>query len=196
MDGALPPPSPADGHVVLVGRSPAHMVTPQCGGALRVPGNVVNVGKLRVLPTSPTTGSSAAVHDPDFECAYQIAVAGEDDRSSEQWARAAWEGAPVPLRWFMLGGWRFVLGLRLGPRRSQDHILGWNIVERRPDETVCQLSSGFLGAYNTFRLADDQLVWSTFVTYQRPIARIIWPPVALLHRPLVRLALRRAASHP
>jgi hypothetical protein len=96
----------------------------------------------------------------------------------------------------MLAGWRLVLGLRLGPQRSADHILGWHIVDRRSDETVCQLRSRFVGAYNTFKLADGRLVWSTFVTYERPIARIIWPPISLLHRPLVRLALRRAALHP
>jgi hypothetical protein len=70
------------------------------------------------------------------------------------------------------------------------------IVERSPDETVCHLRSWFLGAYNTFRFADGRLVWSTFVSYERPIARVIWPPVSLLHRPLVRIALRRAALHP
>ena len=158
---------------------------------------MVNVGAtIRVQPTTPTTGSRDVSHNPDFECAYQVAVTAEDNRSSEQWARAAWEGAPAPIRWFMLAGWRFVLGLRLGPRGSENHILGWRIVERRPDETVCQLNSGFLSAYNTFWLADGQLVWSTFVTYERPIARAIWPPVSILHRPLVRFALRRAATHP
>src|SRR6266851_873540 len=134
----------------------------------------------RVRPTSPTTGSAAAAHHPDFACAYEIAVAPEDRRSSEQWARAAWEGSPAPLRWFMLAGWRFVLRLRLGPRGSPDHILGWHIVDRRPDETVCQLRSGFLGASNTFRLVDGRLVWSTFVTYERPIAKVLWRPVSLL----------------
>ena len=150
----------------------------------------------RVRPASPTTGCDAATHDPDFACAYEIAVASDDHRSSEQWARAAWEGAPAPLRWFMVAGWRLVLGLRLGPRHSENHILGWQVIDRRPDETVCQLRSGFLDAYNTFRLVDGRLVWSTFVIYDRPIARVIWPPVSLLHRPLVRFALRRAALHP
>ncbi|MEY2432102.1 MAG: hypothetical protein QOC92_1827 [Acidimicrobiaceae bacterium] len=146
----------------------------------------------RVRPTLPSTGCTTAARDPDFECGYEIAIAPGDNRSSEQWARDAWEGASAPLRWFMLAGWRFVLGLRLGPQRSADHILGWEIVDRRSDETVCHLRSRFVSAYNTFKLADGRLVWSTFVTYERPVARIIWRPVSVLHRPLVRLALRRA----
>lgn len=156
----------------------------------------VRAAGSRVRSTSPTNGFAPATHDPDFACAYEVAVAPNDHRSAEQWARAAWEGAPAPLRWFMVAGWRLVLRLRLGPPRSADHILGWHIIVRRPDETVCQLRSGFLDAYNTFLLVDEHLVWSTFVTYERPIARAIWPPVSLLHRPLVRYALRRAASHP
>lgn len=98
------------------------------------------------------------------------------------------------MRWLVLAGWRFVLGLRLGPRPSSDHILGWQIAERRPDEVVCQLGSRFLSAVNTFQRFDDRFVWSTFVTYERPIARVIWPPVSLLHRPLVRIALRRVSG--
>jgi hypothetical protein len=143
--------------------------------------------------TSPTTGSAAAPQEHDFACAYAVAIALGDHRSSEQWARAVWEGASAPLRWFMLAGWRLVLGFRLGPRHSPDHILGWRIVDRGPDETVCQLRSGFLNAHNVFRKANGTFVWSTFVTYERPVGRVIWPPASLLHRLLVRVALRRAA---
>ena len=130
----------------------------------------------------------------DFACAYEIAIDPHDRRSSEEWARAAWEGAPTPLRWFMLAGWRFVLGLRLGPRPSPDHILGWQIVESDPETTVCQLRSRFLNALNSFRIDEGRFTWSTFVSYDRPIARFIWPPVSLIHRLLVRVALRRAAN--
>ena len=58
---------------------------------------------------------------------------------------------------------------------------------------MCHLRSGFLDAYNTFRLIEGRLVWSTYVTYEKRIARVIWLPTSLLHRPLVRFALRRAA---
>jgi hypothetical protein len=130
----------------------------------------------------------------DFACAYDAHIGPSDNRTAEEWARAAWEGAPAPLRWFMLVGWRVVLGLRLGPRPSPEHILGWRITTRAPDLVVCELESRMLRASNTFERIDERLVWSTFVTYTRPIAHVIWPPVSLLHRPLVRLALRHAAS--
>ena len=152
-------------------------------------------GARRVRPTSPSTGSDLLKLSPDFACAYEIEVAPGDARSPEQWAQAAWEGAPDLLRWFILAGWRFVLRLRLGPRPSPDHIKGWHISERRADETVCQLRSSFLNAYNTFRRIEGRLVWSTFVIYDRPIAKVIWPPVSLFHRRLVRVALRRASLH-
>jgi len=145
-----------------------------------------------VRATTPTV-TVLEGHAADFACAYEVDVGIGDDRSSEQWARAAWEGASAPMRWFIVAGWRFVLGLRLGPRRSPDHILGWEIVDRRPEETVCHQRSWFLDAYNTFRLDADRLVWSTLVVYERPVARLVWPPVSLLHRPMVRIALRRAS---
>jgi hypothetical protein len=159
-------------------------------------GNLVHMtdGASHVHRTSPTTRSTAAPQEYDFACAYEVAIRPDDTRSSEQWARAVWEGAPAPLQWFMLFGWRVVLGLRLGPRPSPDHILGWRIVDRGSDETVCQLRSGFLNAHNVFRKVDGAFVWSTLVTYERPVARVIWPPVSLVHRLLVRLTLKRAAN--
>jgi hypothetical protein len=154
-------------------------------------GRVLAVGERRRVRET-VLGPDTNQHD--FACAYEIAIDRGDDRSSEEWARAAWEGAATPLRWFMVAGWRFVLGLRLGPRPSPDYILGWQIVERDPDRTVCQLRSSLLAARNTFRKADGRFIWSTFVTYERPIARIIWPPVSVVHRILVRVALRKAAN--
>jgi hypothetical protein len=150
----------------------------------------------RARRTAVTDAVAASARPADFVCAYEVDFAPGDERSAEQWARDAWEGAPAPLRWFMLAGWRLVLGLRLGPRSAPDHILGWSITRCTPDETVCQLESRFLSASNIFRRVDRRLVWSTHVTYDRPIARVIWPPVSLLHRPLVRIALGRAARRP
>lgn len=150
------------------------------------------VGRVRRSPLSadPAAGEQRF----DFGCAYEVALAPGDTRSAEQWARAVWEEAPAPLRWVMLIGWRLVLRLRLGPlRHSPDHVLGWRITARDPGGIVCELDSRFLSASNVFRAADGRLTWSTFVTYDRPAARVIWPLAAPLHRLIVQIALRRAA---
>ncbi len=86
-------------------------------------------------------------------------------------AREICEGAPAPLRWFVIAGCKLVLGFRTGPVPSSDHILGWRIASRATDEVVCQLGSGFLNVYNTLRRVEGALVWSTFVNYKRPWAR-------------------------
>jgi hypothetical protein len=51
-----------------------------------------------------------------------------------------------------------------------------------------------LSAENTFCTADGRVVWSTFVRYNGLLGRLVWPPLALVHRALVALLLRRAAS--
>lgn len=102
--------------------------------------------------------------------------------------------APAPLRLFMMAGWRLVLGFRLGPRHSPDHVLGWEISDRGPDYTACRLRSGVMTATNVFQTVDGRFVWSTSVSYERPVARVIWLPVSLLHRLIVRVAMRLAAN--
>jgi len=157
--------------------------------------NVMVAGRnSAATATSPRKGSESPPREYDFGCAYQIAIASDDDRTSEQWARALWEGAPGPLRWFMVIGWRLGLGLRLGPRSSPGHILGWRIVDTKAEETVCRASSRFLEATNTFVKADTKMVWSTLISYERPAARVVWLPVSPLHRLLVRVSLRRVAG--
>jgi hypothetical protein len=78
--------------------------------------------------------------------------------------------------------------------RSPDHVLGWQIVNRSPDEIVCELPSRLLNAQNVFRRANQTLIWSTFVSYEHWLGEVIWPAVSVLHRLLVRVALRRAAA--
>src|SRR2546429_5439044 len=101
----------------------------------------------RAQLTAPTTRLVPSGQDADFACAYAIDVAPDDNRSAEQWARAAWEGASAPMRWFIVAGWRLVLRLRLGPPHSADHILGGRILEREHAETACPLPCPLLNAF-------------------------------------------------
>jgi hypothetical protein len=129
----------------------------------------------------------------DYHGAFDTPIPAGDDRTAEQWARDALERMPAALYWFVLVGWRVVLGLRLGPRTSPDHIAGWEIAERSPDRVLLATRSWLLAAELEFRKADGKLVWTTLVGYERKPAAFIWPPVLVLHRTIVPYTLRRAA---
>jgi hypothetical protein len=98
------------------------------------------------------------------------------------------------MRWFLLLGWRGVLGLQLGPRPSPDHILGWRIASRKPEEVRLELHSALMNAQLTLQLSNSMAVWSTNVSYTKPLARPLWAVVGVIHRQMVPYLLGRAAS--
>jgi hypothetical protein len=131
----------------------------------------------------------------DYTVSFQAPLIAGDGRSPEQMARAIFEGASQPVRWFLVLGWRSVVGLRLGPRSSSEHVLGWAILGREPDSVTLGLSSWFLTARLVVSTDPSRVTHSTYVLYDRPIAAVIWPPVSLLHRQIVPRLLRRATRH-
>ena len=130
----------------------------------------------------------------DYVDSCQVSTDGLPARSAEQWARAALEGMPRPLHWLVLVGWRVVLGFKLGPRPSPDHILGWRVVANSPEEVVIEAQSGLMTADLLFRVDDSTVTWMTFVRHQRRASRPIWSIVGLLHRRIVPYTLARAAE--
>lgn len=134
--------------------------------------------------------------DPDYTDAFQVSIVGVDARSPEQWARSTFEGAPMAVRWFLLAGWRMVLGLRLGPRPSPEHVLGWTILGRGAHWAMLELRSPLLTAHLVFWVDDARVVQSTFVRYERRVAAFVWPPVSIIHRRAIPYLLRHAVSHP
>jgi hypothetical protein len=116
-------------------------------------------------------------------------------RSPEQWARAVFEGAPRPVRWFLVAGFRFGLGLRFGPQGSPEHVLGWAIVERGSDSVTLQAQSWLLTSRLVFQTDGSRVKQSTHVRYDRPITAVIWPPVSIIHRQIVPRLLQHAATH-
>jgi hypothetical protein len=138
--------------------------------------------------------NSDSTYNHDYADSFEAEIATGDDRSPEQWARAVFEGAPRPVRWFLVAGFRFGLGLRFGPRPSPEHVLGWAIVDRRPDSITLQAQSWFLTSRLVFQADGSHLTQSTFVRYDRPIAAVIWAPVSIIHRQVVPRILRHAAA--
>jgi hypothetical protein len=130
----------------------------------------------------------------DYTDHFEAPITAARDRTPEQWARAVFEDAPGPLRGLFASSFRYGLGLRLGPRTSPEHVLGWEIVDRQPDSITLESRSWFLTSRLVFRAEGSCLTQSTLVHYDRRIATVLWPPVSILHRQIVPRLLARAGS--
>lgn len=105
--------------------------------------------------------------------------------------RAALDGAPFWLRWFVRLGWRFVLGFQPSSARN---VLGWPIVATTADCVVLEQQSPLFAAALLMRRAPNSLIWATRVDYKRRGARLLWSLIGLIHRRIVPYVLRRAAT--
>ncbi len=136
---------------------------------------------------------SLAGYHYDYDDSFAAPRTAADDRTPEQWARAVFEDAPPTVRWFLVKGFRYGLGLRLDPWPSPEHVLGWAIIDRSPDSVTIESRSWFLTSRLVFRAETTRVTQSTYVRYDRRLAAIIWPPVSILHRQIVPRILRHAA---
>jgi hypothetical protein len=111
-------------------------------------------------------------------------------------ARATWEGAPRAVRWFLLTGWLAGLGLRLGPRPSPDHVLGWAIESATPAEIVLEARSWLIEGRNRVRVEGTRVRCTTDVRYERRLGRAVWALAVPIHLRMIRYLLERAAGRP
>jgi F420H(2)-dependent quinone reductase len=138
--------------------------------------------------------AAATLARPDSVSAFEVTVPGAASGSPERWARAVFEGAPAPVRWFLRVGWRAGLGFGLGPRGSADHVLGARIADTGADSVTLELRSRLCLAHNVFVVRGDRVRWVTLVRYHTPAARPLWTVAALAHRALAPRLLDRAAA--
>jgi hypothetical protein len=131
----------------------------------------------------------------DFAGAFEVTIERGDDRSAEQWSRSVFESAPTAIRWFVVFGWRFVLGLRLGPRMSPDYVSGWRIRNVRAGVITLEVDSWLMMARKEIRLANGSVRVSTFVRYRRGLGRAVWTLVAPVHHRTEPFLIGYAASH-
>jgi hypothetical protein len=130
----------------------------------------------------------------DRAITYELAAADARSTSAEQWARATWEGAPTIVRWFLTVGWRFGLGLRLAPGLAPTNVLGWRIVDDRPDTITLQARSALLTGHNVVTVQESTVLWTTLVRYEQPVARPIWRLIEPVHRIVLRYVLTHARN--
>lgn len=153
---------------------------------------VVGFGAVRARRVNPGEATTA-IGDVDYVDAFEVAVGERQTRSGEQWARAVFEDSPVVVRMLLVLGWRLVLGLRLGPRGSAEHVLGWRITARTPDEITLVLTGPWLIARLAIGMQRARLRQTTMVSFRRWPARPLWSMAGLAHRRLVPYVLNRAA---
>ncbi|KAA6198259.1 hypothetical protein F2B00_32035 [Streptomyces parvus] len=111
--------------------------------------------------------------------------------TAEQWARALFGDVPDPVERLI---WQCLLGLRLSRGRSPGTVAGWRIAERGEDWIRLEAASWFLTGNLVVRAADGQVSLGTFLRYDHPLARAVWPPLSAVHRRLAPGLLRDAAA--
>lgn len=126
----------------------------------------------------------------DYMDSYTLATEVRD-RSAEKWARAVLESTPLGRRARWL--WQ-LLGLRLGPAGSPDHVQGWKIAERGSDWVRVETSSWFATAQAVCAVDNRGVSLALFLRYDHPIGALIWAPVSVMHQRAVPLLLGQALT--
>ena len=133
---------------------------------------------------------------PDYSDSFAIGRASSDPRSAEDWFRAAFEESPAMFRQGLPVLWRSVLGLRMGPRPSPGHVLGWRRVSTGPELAVYETQSALVEANLVMRLEANRAVLTTFVHYLKPaVAGSIFVVAGPIHRAIIPFLLDRASKH-
>jgi hypothetical protein len=156
------------------------------------------------LPTTdqPSAWRSSPVAEPlgaalryDYADSFEVAIRESDARTAERVVRTGLEHAPAIVGWVVVFTHRHVLRFRLGPASSPKHIVGWQITTNEPD-VLCLKAEGSLvdGMMVARRTEDNVARLTTFLSYQRPLARFVWAIVGPVHRRVAPYLMERAAS--
>ncbi|TNC27781.1 nitroreductase/quinone reductase family protein [Amycolatopsis alkalitolerans] len=124
------------------------------------------------------------------EYSFEIARPRGDQRTAEQWARDAWEGAPRGVRWILRVGWR-LLGFRLG---APVDVLGWPVASSAPEKVVLDAPSPLLESRNVVETSETSVRWTTIVHYRNGLGRLLWTLAAPVHTRTLPVLFERAAD--
>jgi hypothetical protein len=135
------------------------------------------------------------VADPDYLDLFTATTDEASENPAEEWARIVLERVmPGYLRLGVFVVQRLLLGLRLGPRRSPDHIAGWKIADRGDSWVRIEAASWMVTGSIVLKVDEARLSLATFFRYDRRIAALVWPPMSLAHRKAGLTLMRRAVG--
>jgi hypothetical protein len=127
---------------------------------------------------------------PDYVDLFTITTPIATDFSAEQWARAVLEQAPLS-RDNARRLWR-LMGLRLGPEHSPQHVQGWKIAARGDNWLRAATASWYMAAEAVCLVEKRQVALSLSLRYDRPVAPVVWALVSGPHQRGVPVMLRQA----
>lgn len=158
-----------------------------------------------MLVTVTTVASFVGAHDvpeavralttlaePDYVDLFTVTAPMATDASPEAWARAVLEQSPLARR-HARRLWR-LMGLRLGPPQSPDHVQGWKITARGDTWLRVETASWYLTGQAVSLVEDGQVSLSLSLRYDRPIAALVWRLVSGPHQRAVPVMLHQAVK--
>ncbi|OBK32858.1 hypothetical protein A5658_15000 [Mycobacterium sp. 1245111.1] len=134
----------------------------------------------RALAGRTDIGDDAA----DYVDVFEVPTRPADSRTAEQALRDALGQNPRALGAVVLWIHRHVLGFRLGPASSPEHLIGWSIMRSDADEVVLAANGPLMHGEMDLRRQDGRrAVLTTRLHYRRRLAaRAVWLAVGPLHR--------------
>ena len=130
--------------------------------------------------------------EPDYVDLFTVTTPMATDHCAEEWARAVLEQAPVA-RDNARRLWRLI-GLRLGPPQSPDHVQGWRIAARGDNWLRVETASWYLTAQAVCLVDQAQVSLSLSLRYDRPPAALVWAFVSGPHQRAVPVMLGQAVK--
>lgn len=145
------------------------------------------------VPESITSREDLA--GADRAITYELPADDARSMTPEDWARGTFEGSPTVVRWILVLGWRFVLGLPVLRERAPEYVLGWDMNgDRLPETLTLRSESGLIVGHNVATVKDSCVVWTTSVHYKRRLAPPIWKVVEMVHLRLMPYILTHAGK--
>ena len=131
----------------------------------------------------------------DYVDVFEVPLRPADSRTAEQALRDALGQNPGALgaavRWIH----RHLLGFRLGPASSPEHLIGWSIARSDADEVVLTANGPLMHGELDLRRQDGRrAVLTTRLHYRHRFAgRAVWLAVGPLHRVIAPQLVKRTA---
>jgi hypothetical protein len=129
----------------------------------------------------------------DYADVFEVPIRPADSRTAEQAIRDGFGPSPGISGAAVFWIHRHVLGFRLGPPSSPEHVFGWSIVRSDDDNLVLEANGRLMhGELHLRRHYDRRAVLTTRLHFRRKFtARVVWTMIGPLHRAIAPGLMKR-----